>query len=114
MPDHYDEMTPRGLRQEAAALRAGAERALLRAAELEDKAEGHRVVRVTYGGTAEYCFLIPGEGWLPNIGDLLTVSASDWFRRAAGNDLQIVTVTGYGRGGYKGELREAHGRVEVY
>lgn len=111
--DDYEPKTPTGLRLEADALEAAAERQYLKADKLRLLArnieEGGRVILVTFGSSTSYAYLVPTGQPLPGVGDRVVVPPSDYHNRRSGG--QVVTVVGYGRGGYTGPLKSIDGYV---
>jgi hypothetical protein len=105
-------MTPKGMRQEAQALRANAARAIEQAEELErdaDDIEGGIVVQVvfeSYSGSlsSPYAYL---TGELPvRVGDLVLTPPAGYRSQPS-----IARVVNVGRGDYDGPLKKLVGMV---
>jgi uncharacterized OB-fold protein len=105
-------MTPKGMRLEAQALRANAERAIAQAEDLErdaDDIEGGIVVQVVFenfnGGTSSRYAYLTGD--LPvRIGDNVLVPAVGYRKQPS-----LARVVDVGRGGYTGPLKKLVGIV---
>jgi hypothetical protein len=105
-------MTPKGMRQEAQALRANAARAIEQAEELErdaDDIEGGIVVQVVFehynGSTSSPYAYLTGE--LPVwIGDLVLTPPAGYRKQPS-----VARVVNVGRGDYDGPLKKLVGKV---
>lgn len=104
----YDALKVADLRVRRA--RADLEHAEKELARLE--AEEERAVRVVFDPrSTEYVFRMPKTvGPMPQIGQQLTVPPTV-YHSGHRSGSQVVTVVGFGRQGYKGELRDIEGWV---